>query len=130
MMNSQIRPQRTNTILYCLNFTETVQFYKVQLGLPVTFANDWFVEFQLAGSSFLSIANAARATVSAVEGQGVTLALQVEDVCEVRDDLQSRGIQTTPLQHKWGGKVMYCLDPEGHRLEFWQADIGTADMLT
>ena len=60
--------ERTNTVLYCERWLETVAFYRTVLGLRVAFENDWFVEFQLAGSSFLSIADASRATIGAVDG--------------------------------------------------------------
>ncbi len=111
--------QRSNTILYCRHWMETVHFYKKQLGLPVAFENDWFVEFQLTDTSFLSIANSTRATISDVQGQGVTLTWQVMDLEKTREQLEMRGIATTPIQRKWGSLACYCQDPEGHRLEFW-----------
>ena len=48
-----IAVQRTNTILYCRRWAATVQFYRDQLRLPVAFANDWFVEFQLNAAAYL-----------------------------------------------------------------------------
>ncbi|MBK8899898.1 MAG: VOC family protein [Anaerolineaceae bacterium] len=118
-MKSLIEPKRTNTILYCRNWQATVDFYRDQLGLPVVFANDWFVEFELTSTSFLSIANAARATIEAVHGQGITLTWQVDDVAASKARLAAQGIATTPIQHKWQAQVCYCTDPEGHRLELW-----------
>ncbi len=121
-MNSLIEPKRTNTILYCHRWPETVSFYKDRLKLPVVFANDWFVEFQLTDTSFLSIANAARTTITAVQGQGMTLTLEVADVAAVKTELEKLGIATTPLKRRWNALAFYCLDPEGHRLEFWTAE--------
>jgi catechol 2,3-dioxygenase-like lactoylglutathione lyase family enzyme len=115
-------PKRTNTILYCDQWSETTVFYREQLNLPVIFANDWFVEFQLTDTSFMSLANAARTTIVAVAGQGVTLTWQVDDLAAVKSELAARGIETTPIKRKWGARVIYCFDPEGHRLEFWQPD--------
>lgn len=115
---------RANTILYCHYWEETVHFYRELLGLPIAFENDWFVEFHLIGQNYLSIANAARATISAVAGQGVTLTWQVDDLEGVRDVLQARGIAVTPIRWKWNARVLYCRDPEGHRLEFWANHIG------
>lgn len=120
-MDTAFELHQSNTILYCARWAETVAFYGDLLGLPVSFANDWFVEFHLGGSSYLSIANAARATIAAVGGQGVTLAWQVADVAATRARLIKLGVAATPLQEKWGGRLTYCHDPEGHRLEFWQA---------
>lgn len=112
-------PRRANTILYCRHWAATVAFYREQLGLPVTFANDWFVEFQLNGDAYLSIANAARASIAAVEGQGITLAWQVEALEDVWSALQTAEIAVTPIRRRWGARVFYCHDPEGHRIEFW-----------
>lgn len=112
----ELRIERTNTILYCRTWQPTVHFYREQLGLPVAFENEWFVEFALTGDSFLSVADARRATIADVGGQGVTLTLQVADVEEVRRQLSNRGIDPTPIQHRWGAAVFYCYDPEGHRL--------------
>lgn len=126
-MTPLIVPKRTNTILYCRRWQETVLFYKEQLGLAVVYANDWFVEFQLTDTSFLSIANAARATVEAVQGQGVTLTWEVAEVKSIQSELAGRGIHTTPIKRKWGAQVCYSYDPEGHRLEFWEADAEKPD---
>lgn len=124
-----ITPQRTNTILYCHRWQETVPFYKEVLALPVAFENDWFVEFRLTDTSFLSIANAARATIAAVQGQGVTLTWEVADLGRVRAVLETRGIAATAIRRKWGAQAFYCADPEGHRLEFWTAEDGTGSQL-
>ncbi len=50
-----------NSILYCKNWSETVDFYKNDLKLPVISSTDWFVEFKLNESARLSVANEARA---------------------------------------------------------------------
>lgn len=112
-------PRRANTILYCRRWAATVAFYREQLGLPVIFANDWFVEFHVNGDAYLSIADAARASIAAVEGQGITLAWQVESLEDVWSAIQSMGIAVTPIRRRWGARVFYCSDPEGHRIEFW-----------
>lgn len=119
MTNPIFTLQRSNTILYCRHWMDTVHFYKKQLRIPVAFENDWFVEFQLTETSFLSIANSARATISDVQGQGVTITWEVMDLEKAKENLELQGISTTPLQRKWGALAFYCADPEGHRLELW-----------
>lgn len=121
-MSNPFTPLGANTILYCVKWAETVTFYRETLGLPVHFANDWFVEFELNAGSFLSVADAARATIPAVDGQGITLAWQVADAAAAHDSLSAAGTAVTPLQSKWGGLLFYCHDPEGHRLEFWEPE--------
>ena len=119
MMNPIFTLRRSNTILYCHHWMETVHFYKRKICLPVSFENDWFVEFQLTDNSFLSIANSARATISDVQGQGVTLTWEVMDIEKAKEHLETQGVVTTTIQRKWNALVFYCQDPEGHRLEFW-----------
>lgn len=113
--------QRTNTILYCTQWAATVAFYRDQLGLPITHATDWFVEFQLGDQRYLSLADSARATIRAGNGVGITLSWQVANLAVVQQQLQTLGIATTPLKKKWGAQVLYFHDPEGHRLELWEA---------
>ncbi|HSH43710.1 MAG TPA: VOC family protein [Arenicellales bacterium] len=111
----------SNTILYCRRWAETVEFYRRVLGLPVSVEKDWFVEFQLTERSFVSIADARRASIESAAGQGVTLTLQVNDVHAVRAELEESGVDPGPVKlHPWGALGFFCRDPEGYRLEFWQ----------
>ncbi|MBS0012952.1 MAG: VOC family protein [Desulfobacterales bacterium] len=110
-----------NTILYCKNWQQTVAFYKDRLGLAVNFANDWFVEFCLAGGARLSIADQSRASVKSCGGAGITLALEVEEIEAVRAHMHESGLGPTDIRdHPWGARVFYFYDPEGHRIEIWQ----------
>ena len=116
---SELSIERTNTVLYCERWPETVAFYRTVLGLRVALENDWFVEFELTPSSFLSIADASRATVGAVGGQGVTLTWKVPRLGETRTVLEASGVDVTEIKSRWGADVCYCHDPEGHRIELW-----------
>ena len=111
--------KRSNTILYCAAWGATVAFYRDQIGLPITHANDWFVEFQLGAESFLSVADQARATISSSQGAGITLSWQVDDIAAAQRALQAAGIECSPLKLRWGVQVLYFHDPEGHRIELW-----------
>lgn len=111
-----------NTILYCKNWSETVAFYQRDLGLPITFASDWFVEFQLTETARVSIADEKRATIKSSGGAGITLTFQVESADETWQDLHNKGLTLEPVRdHAWGARVFYLFDPEGHRLEFWSS---------
>ena len=112
--------RRTNTILYCQNWEAAAAFYRDTLGLPASFANDWFVEFVLHDGAHLSIADAARRVDRSGRGQGITLAWQVEDLAAVRGELEAAGVAVTPIKRRWGAGVCYCNDPEGHRIELWE----------
>jgi len=121
---SPLAIERTNTVLYCERWADTVAFYESVLGLDVAFRNDWFVEFGLTPTSFLGIADSSRATVAAVEGQGVTLTWRVPDLDRARAVLEAGGFDATETQRRWGASVFYCRDPEGHRIEFWSDPVG------
>jgi catechol 2,3-dioxygenase-like lactoylglutathione lyase family enzyme len=111
--------QRTNTILYCNKWAETVAFYREQLQLPVGHANDWFVEFHLGATSYLSVADSRRATIHAANGDGLTLSWQVADLLAAAQQLAQAGIAHSPIRNRWGAQVLYFHDPEGNRLELW-----------
>lgn len=111
---------RTNTILYCVAWEQTVGFYKQQVGLETSHESDWFVEFEV-GPGFLSIADAARATVGHSGGQGVTLSWKVPNINTARHELEAAGVSMGPVGRRWGALVVDFWDPEGHRVELWQA---------
>jgi uncharacterized glyoxalase superfamily protein PhnB len=99
-----------------------VAFYQNDLQLTVTFASDWFVEFQLGGTAHLSVADERRASIKSSQGAGITLTFQVESADETWTYLQGQGLQVEPLKnHAWGARVFYFYDPEGHRLEIWSS---------
>jgi catechol 2,3-dioxygenase-like lactoylglutathione lyase family enzyme len=110
---------RSNTILYCLHWRETVDFYRDILGLSSSCLSDWLVEFALTATSFISIADAARATVGASGGAGITISWQVGDLEGWHRRLTQFHVATGPIQHRWGSRFFYFHDPEGHRLEAW-----------
>lgn len=119
-MTDRFTAVAANTILYCRNWSATVEFYRDRLALPVTFANDWFIEFRLTAGAFVSVADERRARVNSGGGAGITLALQVTDADAVWQQLQQAGVQPEPVRdHPWGARAFYLFDPEGHRLEVW-----------
>ena len=109
----------TNTILYCKNWQETVEFYRTGLKLPVISSNEWFVEFKLNEMSRISVANEARTSIDSSGGKGITVSLQVADIEQARVELIEAGVTATPIKEVWGAKAIYVFDPEGNRLEFW-----------
>ena len=109
----------TNTILYCKNWQETVEFYRTSLQLQVLSANEWFVEFKLNEMSRISVANEARTSIKSGEGKGITVSLQVPDIEQTRNELMETGVTPTPIKEVWGAEAIYVHDPAGNRLEFW-----------
>ncbi len=118
MMREHMRVM--NTIVYCRKWRETVSFYRDILGFPVTFENNWFVEFETAAHARLSVADEQRATVKSAGGQGLTLAFQVEEADATWQSLTARGVNVGKIaDHPWGGRAFFLFDPEGNRLEVW-----------
>lgn len=116
----QFLPKAANTILYCRHWPETVQFYRDGLGLRINFSSDWFIEFQITSTAYLSLADERRATIKSSAGAGITVTFQVEDADQTWQMLRSAGLAPEPLRdHAWGARVFYLYDPEGHRLEIW-----------
>lgn len=110
---------RTNTILYCRHWLPTVVFYRDVLKLTVNHETDWMVEFRLSDNSYLSIADAKRATVGHANGKGITLSFQIHDVNSIKSQLKASGIETSDIRLAWDAQAFYIHDPEGHRIEFW-----------
>lgn len=112
----------TNIILYCEKWEKTVHFYKNALALEVAFSSDWFIEFSLNDKSCLSIADQARSSIKSTRQKGMTITLQVLDIHKLWNDFNEKQLKPTQIKrHPWNAKVFYLFDPEGHRIEVWQA---------
>jgi predicted enzyme related to lactoylglutathione lyase len=112
--------KKTNTILYCNRWEVTVAFYRDCLGLDVAFQNEWLVEFSLTQTSFLSVADQSRTTMSSDDGKGITLSFQIDDIKAVHRAFTSGGLAPTDIRSQvMGGDVFFLFDPEGTRIEFW-----------
>lgn len=112
---------RTNTILYCRNWNEMVTFYQNILQLSVNYQKDWFVEFQLSENSYVSVADERKASIKGASGAGITLSWQVTDIKVAYDRLSAQKIAVSEPTRKWGSLVCYFKDPEGNRIEIWEA---------
>ena len=112
--------KRTNTILYCCRWAETVVFYRDRLQLAVAYQNDWLVEFRLSETAFLSVADQSRTSLSSAEGDGITLSFQTEDLPAVHRHLTDLGVAPSAIRSQvLGADVFYIFDPDGTRIELW-----------
>ena len=111
--------KRINTILYCRNWETTVRFYRDTLKFSVKHETEWFVEFHLTGNTYLSIADASFTSIKSVDGDGITLSWQVEDIEFSHRWLHKLGVKTSQIKTIWGARSFYFFDPEGHRIEMW-----------
>jgi len=109
-----------NTILYCKKWRRTVVFYKDDLKLPISFENEWFVEFKVNDRACLSVADESKATINSSKGAGITLAFQTDNIHKAWQLLLNKGLAPCSIkEHAWGAEVFYLFDPEGHRIEIW-----------
>jgi len=116
---------RTNTILYCRKWAETVAFYRDVLQFSVSHQKDWFIEFHIADNIYLSVADEQRASINSASGEGITLSWQVMDIAQAHDNLRAHDISVTEVKQRWGALVCYFADPEGNRIEIWEAPQNT-----
>ncbi len=121
MPAATINVVRSNTILYCQLWDETVRFYRDGFGFAVSYQNEWFVELVVADGVCLSVADERRTSIRSAQGQGITLTWQVPNLDAARESLLRRGLSPGAVRkHPWGARVCYLRDPEGHRVELWE----------
>ena len=114
--------KRTNTILYCEHWQETVAFYRDRLGLPIAFACEWMVEFRITPGAYVSVADQSRTSLSSAGGKGLTLSFQTDELESLHKEVARAGLAPTPIRSQvMGADVFYVTDPEGTRIEFWCA---------
>ncbi|KAA3608883.1 MAG: VOC family protein [Candidatus Scalindua sp. AMX11] len=118
-MERPLHIKNSNTILYCENWQQTMEFYRDKLKLSINYESNWFVEFKLTDTAHVSIANESRATIKSGKGAGITLTFEVEDINQTWQYMKNNGISLDPIKDKWGSSVFYFRDPEGHRIEVW-----------
>jgi catechol 2,3-dioxygenase-like lactoylglutathione lyase family enzyme len=115
--------KKTNTILYCERWRETISFYHDKLGLKKTYQCDWLVEFRLTSFSYLSVANQKRTTISSADGRGITLSFEIDNIEKAHRKMAVEGLSPTSIRSQvLGADVFYVFDPEGTRIEFWSSE--------
>ncbi|GAB6909515.1 hypothetical protein JCM12296A_53600 [Desulfosarcina cetonica] len=116
--------KRANTILYAKRWKEAVTFYRDRLGLEIAFQCDWFVEFRLTPTAFLSVADQSRATIASADGKGITLSFQIDNLQTAHNAFIMDGLVPTKIRSNvMGADVFYLFDPEGNRIEFWSPSV-------
>jgi catechol 2,3-dioxygenase-like lactoylglutathione lyase family enzyme len=113
-----------NMILYSRHWEKTVDFYRDGLSLKVNFITDWFVEFVASENARISIADQERTSIKTPDTHGITIALQVDDIDSAWNACVNKTLNPTEIkEHPWNARVFYVFDPEGRRIEIWQADM-------
>nr|WP_290665427.1 glyoxalase superfamily protein [Ardenticatena sp.] len=107
--------QFTVCVLHVPNMDKALTFYRDTLGLPVRYASEAYVEFDLAPATL-----ALHHTEHSEEGtRGVGLFLVVDNVDALAAKLQEKGLSAIqPLADQdFGYRTVMYMDPFGNRVE-------------
>ncbi len=104
---------------YVTDMEESIAFYRDTLGLPLV-SRDYVARFELDGVLF-ELVPVPPGTV--VPGSGnARLCFGVSDLGATLEQLQTRGIQTSEIKSKHGGKIAFFRDPDGNELSLWEGE--------
>ena len=102
--------------LWAVKFDELKTLYKDILGLPVAEETPSFIMFDTKGSK---LAFHKLPKGHTLDRRTTELHLEVNDVDEVYESLQRRGIkfEEKPVNRPWGTRMASFRDPEGYTVE-------------
>jgi catechol 2,3-dioxygenase-like lactoylglutathione lyase family enzyme len=104
---------------YVTDVDEAIAFYRDTLGLPMV-THDYVARFDLDGILF-ELVPVPPGTV--VPGNGnARLCFGVSDLSATLEQLHAKGIATTDIKSKRGGKIAFFRDPDGNELSLWEPD--------
>ena len=102
--------------LWVQQYDECLVFYRDQLGLPVEWAEENFVQFNTQGTRLflhrLGLAQPLRPDT-------VEIHFEVQDVDAAYQALNQQGVRffQAPANMPWGTRMAACRDPEGFSIE-------------
>lgn len=123
-------------IVTTLNPAECCEFYVRALGARVLFKQDWYVHLSVGGweIGFLQANHPQRLPVfqHSSLSRGLCLALEVEDVRHLHDELQAKGIELLGgLRRYPGGDVSFSImDPAGTVLNVVERHVEASSAFT
>ncbi len=104
---------------YVTDVDESIAFYRDTLGLPLV-SHDFVARFDLDGVLFELVPVPPG---SVVPGNGnARLCFGVSDLKQTLEQLHARGISTSEIKKKKGGKIAFFRDPDGNELSLWEYD--------
>lgn len=102
---------------YVTDIETSIAFYRDTLGLPMV-SKDFVARFDLDGV-LIELVPMPPGTV--VPGNGnARLCFAVSDLNETLEQLHSRGIETSDIKTKKGGRIAFFRDPDDNELCIWQ----------
>jgi len=102
---------------YVTDMEAAIVFYRDTLGLPLV-SEDYVARFDLDG---VLIELVPMPPGSVVPGNGnARLCFAVSDLDETVEQLHARGIWTSNIKVKKGGRIAFFRDPDGNELSLWE----------
>lgn len=104
---------------YVTHMEESIVFYRDTLGLPLI-SHEYVARFDLDGVLF-ELVPVPPGTV--VPGNGnARLCFGVSDLVATLEQLHARGILTSEIRNKRGGRMAFFRDPDGNELSLWEGE--------
>jgi len=115
--SSKLKLSFDTVFYYVTDMEASIAFYRDTLGLPLV-SHDYVARFDLDG---VLIELVRLPPGSVVPGSGnARLCFAVENLQETLDQMQARGIATSDIKEKKGGKPAFFRDPDDNELCLWE----------
>jgi len=102
---------------YVTHLEESIAFYRDTLGLPMV-SQDYVARFDLDG---VLIELVRLPPGSVVPGSGnARLCFAVSNLEDALEQLHARGVATSSIKKKKGGRIAFFRDPDGNELSLWE----------
>jgi catechol 2,3-dioxygenase-like lactoylglutathione lyase family enzyme len=103
---------------YVKDLPAAITFYRDTLGLPLV-SEDFVARFDLDGV-LIELVPASPESIGGQCGGNARLCFSVNNLEETLEELHARGVVTSEIQHKKGGKLAFFQDPDGNQLCLWE----------
>ena len=118
MANQSLKLTFDAVYYHVSDMDKSIAFYRDVLGLPLI-SRDYVARFNIDGVLFELVPNPSS---MALPGAGnARLSLGVSDIRQATQELQRRGVATTPIKEEPGGLLSFFKDPDGNELCLWQS---------
>ena len=102
---------------YVTDMDASIAFYRDTLGLPLV-SHDYVARFDLDGV-FIELVRLPPGSVVPGSGNG-RLCFSVANLQETLEQMHARGIATSAVKNKKGGKLAFFRDPDDNELCLWE----------
>jgi catechol 2,3-dioxygenase-like lactoylglutathione lyase family enzyme len=115
--SSKVKLSFDAVFYYVTDLDDAISFYRDTLGLPLV-SVDFVARFDLDG---VLIELVPVPPGSVVPGNGnARLCFSVSDLNDTVERLRARGIETSDIKNKKGGRIAFFRDPDGNELSLWE----------